>query len=148
VQVRKKTWVSRYHPNALRFAFTELMGEAGRMWELVPKDRRVLRTDKHATYPGSLSSVEPGEPRRRGGDRPHNGETGAATAIYRRAFISRSRLHHVPRQVWADRIPTPERQNRINRRLTPAYCLSYVPYTCTVVDSNRPLQSGPVPIKS
>jgi len=93
------------------------------MWELVPKDRRVLRTDKHATYPGSLSSGEPGDPQEPGGDRPHDGETGAATAVYRRGV--------------SFAIPTPERQNRVNRRLTPAYCLSYVPYTCTVVDRNE-----------
>jgi hypothetical protein len=40
----------------------------------------------------------------------------------RRAFLSRSRLDHTLRRVWMGMIHTPERENRINRRLTPAYC--------------------------
>ena len=44
------------------------------------------------------------------------------TLLTRRAFLSRSRLDHTLRKVWMAMIPTPERENRINRRLTPAYC--------------------------
>ena len=40
----------------------------------------------------------------------------------RRAFLSRSRLDHIGRLLWMGAIPTPERENWINRRLTPAYC--------------------------
>lgn len=42
--------------------------------------------------------------------------------LTRRAFLSRSRVDHTLRKVWMAMIPTPERENRINRRLTPAYC--------------------------
>jgi hypothetical protein len=42
--------------------------------------------------------------------------------LTQRAFLSRSSLDHTLRRVWMGMIPTPERENRINRRLTPAYC--------------------------
>ena len=40
----------------------------------------------------------------------------------RRAFFSRSKLNHEQRRVWLGLIPTPERENRSNRKLTPGYC--------------------------
>lgn len=44
------------------------------------------------------------------------------TMLTRRAFLSRSRLDHTLRKVWMAAIATPERENWINRRLTPAHC--------------------------
>lgn len=40
----------------------------------------------------------------------------------RRAFLTREPLTHEQRRVWLGLIPTPERENRSNRRLTPGYC--------------------------
>lgn len=39
-----------------------------------------------------------------------------------RAFLSRARLDSTLREVWMAMIPTPEKENRINIRLTPGYC--------------------------
>lgn len=39
-----------------------------------------------------------------------------------RAFLSRARLSSPLREVWMAMIPTPERENRVNVRLTPLYC--------------------------
>jgi hypothetical protein len=41
----------------------------------------------------------------------------------RRAFFTRSRLNHTLRTVWMGMMPTPERENRTNSRLTPGYCM-------------------------
>lgn len=42
--------------------------------------------------------------------------------LSRRAFFSRAPLDHMLRRVWMGMIPSPERENRINMRLTPGYC--------------------------
>ena len=42
--------------------------------------------------------------------------------LTRRAFLSRTRLDHGQRMVWMGMVPTPEGENRSNRRLTPYYC--------------------------
>ena len=44
--------------------------------------------------------------------------------LTRRAFFTRALLDHTLRMVWIAAIPTPERANRINRRLTPGYCVA------------------------
>ena len=41
--------------------------------------------------------------------------------LTRRAFLTRTKLDHGQRMVWMGMLHTPERENRSNRRLTPAY---------------------------
>lgn len=41
-------------PQALEWSFTELMDEAGRLWERMPESGRTLRSDEHQTYPRCL----------------------------------------------------------------------------------------------
>ncbi len=43
--------------------------------------------------------------------------------LTRRTFLTRSRLNHTLRVVWMGMMGTPERENRINGRLTPGYCM-------------------------
>ena len=45
------------------------------------------------------------------------------TFMTRRAFFTRVPLNHIERIAWVGAVHTPERENRINRRLTPAYAL-------------------------
>jgi hypothetical protein len=112
-EIRKD--LAEHHRETVCFARSALMSTA-RMWIYLVWHNvdKAYRISPEVSISHAEAAGIPGETVHRA----------RRSLLTRRAFLNRSRLSHLTRMVWAGMIPTPERKDRGNHRVTPAHVLA------------------------